>query len=517
MPGGEGWTVTAGNVLYITVDQWRGDCLSAAGHAVVQTPNLDRLAARGVRFANHWSVAAPCGPSRASLHTGLYPMNHGSVANGTPLNDRFTNIAREARTAGYDPVLFGYTDTSVDPRTVTDPDDPRLRDYEGVLPGFTPEVVLTSRDLSPWAAWLMAQGIEVPANPRDLYLPVEGYRGADDHQPSWTPTRFQAEHSETAFLTAEVMTWLDGRAGEAWFAHVSYIRPHPPYRAPEGYHDLYDPGDGDPFRRAGERQEETSIHPLHAAAVFQVGCPETEAEARQLRATYWGNMAEVDHQLGVLLDHLDASGHAASTLIVLTSDHGDQMGDHWLVEKLGWWDESYYVPLIVVDPGPEAESTRGKVVESFTESVDVMPTLCEWLGIEVPVEVDGRALQPFLHGPDVPADWRTEVHWQWDFRDPVNHVMEDHLGLTMEQCCLDVVRSATHKFVNFGDGGRLFFDLTEDPDQLIDRSTDPTAALEMIDAMGRLITWRQRHDDRTLTGTRVTFKHGLVTRRDPRR
>ena len=128
---GNVWPVSAANVLYITVDQWRGDCLSAAGHAVVQTPNLDRLATRGVRFANHWSVTAPCGPSRASLHTGLYPMNHGSVGNGTPLDNRFTNIAREARAVGYDPVLFGYTDTSVDPRTVTDPEDPRLRDYEG--------------------------------------------------------------------------------------------------------------------------------------------------------------------------------------------------------------------------------------------------------------------------------------------------------------------------------------------------------------------------------------------------
>ena len=505
------------NVLYITVDQWRGDCLSAADHPVVQTPNLDRLARRGVRFANHWSVTAPCGPSRASLHTGLYPMNHGSVGNGTPLDDRFTNIAREARAAGYDPVLFGYTDTSVDPRTVTDPDDPRLRDYEGVLPGFTPQVLLTGRNQGPWAQWLAAQGVEVPAKPSDLYRPIDGYPGAGDHGSSWTPTRFRAEHSETAFLTSEVMRWLDRREGEPWFAHVSYLRPHPPYRAPEGYHDRYDPADGAAFRRAGNRDAETAMHPLHAGMMSLVGSPDSEAEARQLRATYWGNMAEVDDQLGVLLDHLDASEHSADTLVLLTSDHGDQMGDHWLVEKLGWWDESYHVPLIVVDPRPEAEVTRNTVVESFTESVDVMPTLCEWLGIEVPVAVDGRPLQPFLHGAGAPPDWRTEAHWQWDFRDPVNHAIEDALGLTMEQCCLDVVRSATHKFVNFGDGSRLFFDLTEDPDQLTDRSNDPSAAADMIDAMGRLLTWRQRHDDRTLTGTRITYKQGLVTRQDPRR
>ncbi|MGI8757630.1 MAG: sulfatase-like hydrolase/transferase, partial [Acidimicrobiales bacterium] len=382
----------------MTVDQWRGDCLSAAGHPVVATPNLNRLAASGVRFANHWSVTAPCGPSRASLLTGLYVMHHRSVANGTPLDDRFTNVAREARAVGYDPTLFGYTDTSVDPRTVTDPDDPRLRDYEGVLPGFTPEVVLTGRRMEPWLAWLGRRGIDVPADPSELFEPIAGYPGADDHAASWAPSRFPASCTETAFLTGSVLEWLDRRDdAKPWFAHVSYIRPHPPYRAPEGYHDRYDPDDGPPFRRNADRDAEVVLHPIHALGIHHAGCPTDEAEARQLRATYWANMAEVDDQLGRLLDGLDERGLTEETLVVLTSDHGDQMGDHWLVEKLGWWDESYHVPLIVADPRPEADASRGLVVEAFTESVDVMPTLCSWIGTEVPMACDGRALQPFLH------------------------------------------------------------------------------------------------------------------------
>jgi arylsulfatase A-like enzyme len=125
-----------GNVLFVTVDQWRGDCVGSLGHPVVRTPAFDALATGGVAFARHWAVTAPCGPSRASLHTGMYLQNHRSVGNGTPLDARFTNVALEARAAGYDPVLFGYTDATVDPRTVSDPDDPRLRSYEGVLPGF---------------------------------------------------------------------------------------------------------------------------------------------------------------------------------------------------------------------------------------------------------------------------------------------------------------------------------------------------------------------------------------------
>jgi len=96
------------NVLFITLDQWRGDCLSALEHPVLETPALDALASRGVLFANHWANAAPCGPSRACLYTGTYLHRNRSILNGTPLDARFTNVALVARELGYDPVLFGF-------------------------------------------------------------------------------------------------------------------------------------------------------------------------------------------------------------------------------------------------------------------------------------------------------------------------------------------------------------------------------------------------------------------------
>ena len=145
------------NVLLITLDQFRGDCLSAAGHPLVRTPNLDRLAASGVRLARHYSQAAPCAPGRASLYTGMYQMNHRVVANGTPLDARFDNVALMARRAGYHPVLFGYTDQAVDPRVANGPDDPRLTTFEGILPGF--DMLLDLRlDQVPWLEWLEELG-----------------------------------------------------------------------------------------------------------------------------------------------------------------------------------------------------------------------------------------------------------------------------------------------------------------------------------------------------------------------
>ena len=278
----------ARNVLFITLDQWRGDCLSALGHPVLETPTLDALAARGVLFANHWANAAPCGPSRACLYTGTYQHRNRSILNGTPLDARFTNVALLARANGYDPVLFGYTDTSVDPRTVA-PGDPRLHSYEGVLPGFRAVIEDPWEQGSPaWGRWLAAHGVDVPANPHDLYQPLEGFPGAGEHGSTWAPARFSAELSQTVFIREAVVDWLEANADAPFFIHASFIRPHPPRRNPLGYHDLYAAEAVGPFTGCATREEEAAMHTLAAGAVHMpvVGAPEDERERRQLRATY---------------------------------------------------------------------------------------------------------------------------------------------------------------------------------------------------------------------------------------
>ena len=182
----------ARNVLFITADQWRGDCLSSEKHPLVRTPHLDALASQGVRFRRHFAQAAPCGPSRASLHTGMYLQNHRSGTNGTPLDARHTNWALEARRLGYDPVLFGYTDTSQDPRTLA-PDDERLRSYEGLLPGIRPVVEMTTYPHA-WAEWLRERGYAIPDDVIELYT-----RKAD--QPEWDTRALCGRPSGVALAT----------------------------------------------------------------------------------------------------------------------------------------------------------------------------------------------------------------------------------------------------------------------------------------------------------------------------
>ncbi|HEY5155551.1 MAG TPA: sulfatase/phosphatase domain-containing protein, partial [Acidimicrobiales bacterium] len=201
--------------------------------------------------------------------------------------------------------------------------------------------------------------------------------------------------------------------------------------------------------------------------------------------------------------------------VVLTSDHGDQLGDHWLMEKLGYWDASYHVPLIVRDPRAPAEAA-GRRVEAFTEHVDVLPTVLDWMDAELPAQCDGRSLAPFLSERGAaPDDWRMEVHWEWDFRNPTQHVAEDLLGLTMEQCSVNVIRDSRWKYVHFAGMAPLLFDLTTDPDQFVDLAGDPAHAPVVAAYAQKLLSWRMRHADRALTSTVLT-PLGPISRVDPR-
>ena len=455
------------NVLLVTLDEFRADCLSAAGHPVVATPTLDRLAAEGVRFASHLSQAAPCAPGRASLYTGMYQMNHRVVANGAPLEDRFDNVARLAMRAGYAPALFGYTDQGVDPSTVPDPGDPRLDTYEGVLPGFDPVLHLDGRFLA-WLARLEELGFGT--------LTAGAALRSEPDRP--------AGHSVSAFLSDGLIGWIDRQDGP-WFAHASYFRPHFPYAAAGEFSTRYDPDEvGLPLPAL------PGLHPLYdlALGIDAVRAPTDPRKLSRLRSQYFGMVSEVDHQLGRVVEHLRSTGQLDDTLVVVTSDHGEQLGDRGLIWKLGFFEESYRIPCIVRHPA--TVPAPGRVVTEFTENVDLLPTLAEQVGQEVPVQCDGASLVPFLAG-DTPDGWRTAAHYEWDWRDLVMGPTRTTGGpdADLERHNLAVERTATHAYVQFADGTWLCHDLVADPTWAT-TTTDPAVVLPLAQSM---LAWRSTH------------------------
>ena len=496
----------AKNVLLIVVDQWRADCLPYLGCGHLRTPNLDRLCHDGVTFRNHVTTTVPCGPARASLLTGLYAMNHRAVQNTVPLDARHMTLPRALRNAGYDPALVGYTTTTPDPRT-TSPADPRFSVLGDNMEGFR-SVGGFEPDHDGYFGWLAQKGCALPPNRDDIWLPNhETSRGATTQ-----PARIPAELSDSAFFTERALTYLKGRNGKPFFLHPGYYRPHPPFVASAPYHAMYDAADMPPPVRAATPADEARQHPLlhwylqntHMQKFFQGGegmaSGMDEATVRQLRATYYGMMTEVDDRLGEVFAYLDATGQWNDTLVIFTSDHGEQLGDHHLLGKVGYFDESFRIPLVIKG----AENPRaGQVEAAFTESIDVMPTILDWLGAPVPRACDGVSLLPLLHGP-APDGWRDALHYEYDFRDVHYSQPEADLGIGMDESSLCVIQDECWKYVHFAALPPLLFDLRADPHQMRDLARDPAHAGIVRDLAQRALSWRMRHADQTLTHYRST-------------
>ena len=448
------------NILFVVIDQFRADCLwgALAGH--VEMPNLQALRSEAVSFRNHFSVCNPCGPSRASILTGQYAMNHRAVRNGTPLAHDTPNLATETRKAGYRPMLFGYTDISRDPR-VHHPNDPDLHTYEEVLPGFHEMLEMRFEESWPWRAYLKSKGYDWSCYD-DLYRP----QGNDPT----APALYRAEDSDTAFLTDRVLHDLSVRP-QGWFAHVTYIRPHPPLVAPAPYNTMYDPARMPAPVTTGVREQVMGEHPFLSAAIRTKSAaenvegmphldnsPETVAK---LRAVYFGMATEVDAHIGRLVAFLKDSGQYDNTLLVVTADHGEMLGDHHLWGKFSYHDAAHHTPLIIRDPRfPEQHGTD---IDLPTESIDITPTILDACGLTPPDTMDGHSLRPFLRG-DTPQSWRRFTFSEIDFGDPITPTFgQQELGLTADQANLAILRSETHTLVHFNGGlPPVLFDRTAD-------------------------------------------------------
>lgn len=488
------------------------------GADFLRTPNLDRLCREGVTFRNHVTTTVPCGPARASLLTGLYQMNHRAVQNTVPLDARHMGLGRALRNAGYDPALIGYTTTTPDPRT-TGPKDPRFTTLGDLMDGFR-SVGAFDPNMEGYFGWLAHKGFPLPARRADVWLP-EG----EDAVPGATsrPSRLPAELSDSSFFTERALTYLKGRGDKPWFLHLGYYRPHPPFVASAPYHTMYRPEDMPPVVRAASVEAESEQHPMldfylrsiRQASFFEraggAAAELDEADIAQMRATYCGMMTEVDDCLGRVFEHLDETGQWEDTMIVFTSDHGEQLGDHHLLGKLGYFDESFRIPLVVKDPDRPQEA--GRIEAAFTESVDVMPTILDWVGGTIPRACDGRSLLPLIEG-GASHPWRDVMHYEFDFRDIFYSKPEGDLGLAMDECSLCVVQDAKWKYVHFAALPSLLFDLEADPQQFRNLAEDPGHASVVATYAQKALSLRLRHADRTLTHFRAT-PQGLEERTTP--
>jgi arylsulfatase A-like enzyme len=504
----------ARNILFVMFDQLRWDYLSCYGHPHLHTPNIDRLAARGVRFTRAYVQSPICGPSRMSTYTGRYVHSHGASWNGIPLKVGEMTMGDHLRAAGMGCWLVGKTHMRADAEGMR-----RL--------GLDPDSVIGARvaecgfDVFERDDGMVAIGpdgpLEDPAQHRySHYLRERGYGGSNpwhDHANSavdddgnvlsgWfmknagAAANIEEPDSETPYLTRRAMEFIT-HASAPWLCHLSYIKPHWPYIVPAPYHDLYDASHIKPVVRS--QAEFDNAHPvLKAFMTSPVGKAFGRDAVREaVIPAYMGLIKQCDDQIGVLLDWLEETGRMEDTAIVLTSDHGDFLGDHWLGEKTFFYDASVKVPLIVYDPSAEADATRGTVCDDLVESIDLLPTFLEMADSDpagVSHIVEGRSLVPIVHGTAT-SPHRERVICEYDY---AATPIAERLGVGTRDAVIFMVADRRYKLIHCEGGFRpLLFDLENDPDELHDLgdSADHEAIIEaMYDHLHR---WTRRVSQRT--------------------
>jgi len=478
---------TVRNILFIMCDQLRWDYLSCYGHPTLQTPNIDWLATRGVRFDRAYVQSPVCGPSRASFYTGRTVFSHGATWNRVPLPIGEWAIGDYLRPHGVRTAVVGKTHMIPDREGMARLGLTRDTDIGVIIsePGFDPY----ERDdgLHPKPAlrrrggklryndWLREQGYD-GENPWDDYAnAAEGPNGeilsAWNLRHSNLPARVKEEHSETAYMTSRGMEFITEMGDDPWLLHLSFIKPHWPYIAPAPYHAMYGANSFVPPVRS--ERERDNPHPVYAA--FQqhdVSCTFSDDAMRNtVLAGYMGLIKQIDDHMGRLFKFLQDTGRIDDTMIVFTSDHGDYLGDHWLGEKELFHEQSVRVPLIIVDPDPAADRTRGTVERRFVEALDMVPTFMDAVGINASRHrLEGRSILSLLRGPGPSEpEWRDAVFSEIDYgfyraRDILKVGPSDARGY--------MIRTDRWKYIYFKGFRPQLFDLDNDPEEFIDLGED---------------------------------------------
>ncbi len=505
--------MTVRNILFIMCDQLRWDYLSCAGHPHLKTPNLDALAARGVRFTRAYVQSPVCGPSRMSFYTGRYVASHGATWNGVPLKVGEMTLGDYLRPLGVQVVLAGKTHMRADIEGMR-----RL----GIDPASIIGVRVSECGFDPFDRddGLHAEGPDGrydPQTPRyERWLKDKGY-GAGNPWHDWAnaaqgegnalasgwamrnarkPARVAEADSETPYMTRRAQEFMAQAGDTPWCLHLSYIKPHWPYIAPAPYNAMYGREHVMPAVRS--EAERRDPHPVYRAFMdLRVARTFSRDEVRaEVVPVYMGLIKQIDDQLGRLFRFMEEAGRLADTMIVFTSDHGDYLGDHWLGEKDLFHEPSARIPLIVCDPSPEADKTRGTVCDALVEAIDLVPTFLEALGADPAQQshrLEGRSLLPFLAAAQ-PAEWRRCVFSEYDYSMlPV----ASRLGVAARHARLFMVADGRWKYVHAPGFRPMLFDLDTDPQELADLGADPAHEGERRRLAAELAEWGLRLSQRT--------------------
>ena len=454
------------NLVFFMPDELRADALSCYGNPVCRTPNLDRLASEGTRFRQCHIAYPVCGASRCSLLTGWHPSVRGHRSLYYFLRQHEPNLFRYLRSGGYDVYWYGKNDALA---AESFPDS------------------VTEWNYFPWEK--TPPKIEHANNPYKLGDPL--YYSFLYHQGG--DRRYTGDYHNLQ-AAIRILERKEQTRPFCIFLPLSY--PHPPYSAPEGFHNLYDPGSLPPLRPIGLGKKPA----FHAGIRNTFGIDKLpEKTFRQIRAVYLGMVSYTDWLLGELLEAVERTNHSSDTATFVFSDHGDYAGDYGLVEKWpsGLEDCLTHIPLIAHVPG----GARGRVADDPVELFDVMATSLELAGIPAQHTHFARSLLPQIHGHAGDPARAAFAEGGYNIYEPqCFEPARDPAEIYHAKCSLEqsrpqtvsraaMVRNSTHKLILRPNGQSELYAYDSDPDELHNLYGELSATTLQCDLERRLAMW----------------------------
>jgi len=448
------------NIILLMTDQLRYDALGVTGNKVIRTPNLDRLAGEGVRCSRAYTPCALCSPARASLLTGRFPHRHGVLTNTgqdqtqPEMPEHEITFAQLLTQGGYRTGYVGKWHVGV----AKGPKDWGFADME-------------------------------PQSRRDFRAQFSEAIRFDDVQSSRVHNNAfvlaarrsgSVANDDTGYCEAQGLALLEeySRSETPFFLRIDFSAPHPPYVVPEPYASMYNPADIDLDACVTDETSEGKPY-VHAEQARRWGTANLSEETWQrIIARYYGLVTMVDDALGRILARLRDLGLEDSTLVLFTTDHGDATGSHRMYDK-GYcgYEEQFRIPLIL-----RGSNLPGGVCDEWITSLDLMPTIVEAAGIELPsgLEIDGESLLPVLRdGASLGRD----------------SIFAEFHGMQYGLCSLRMVRDERHKYVLNANDRPELYDLGADPDEMRNVAGTPAAAADEERMYGKLLRWMQTTKD----------------------
>ena len=444
------------NIILIMCDQMRGDAFGADGNRWMYTPNLDGFAAAGTRFNHAYSAVPSCLPARATLWTGQNQWHAGLLGMGRgqgPIpNDYPHTLAGELTRAGYRTHLVGKGHFY--PQRAAMGFESAELDESGRMPD------------SEHRRWFQSQA------PQGVT--------PDDHGVDWNSWHARPWHTEerlhpTAWTMMRALEFLGHHdPGKPFFLNISFARPHSPYVAPAPYFEMYQTR-GTPPATVGEWAGMHDAPPREARNPNAWHGRMSDWEIHRARSGYYGEISFIDSQLGRLHNWMNRGLDTETrnnTWILFTSDHGDMLGDHHLWRKTYAYEGSSRIPFLIVPPPGSASTTRA-LADEVVELRDIMPTVLDLAGLEIPATVDGRSVLPLMTQPA--SDWRPYLHGEHcTCYDPAQE--------------MQFVTDGQRKFIWLPRiGVEQFFNLENDPGETRNLIEDPACREEIETWRGYLI------------------------------